>query len=274
MREKNACPSLLADLADALHARWLVVIRAYADESEKKDLGVFTVAGYLFTPDSCDPFEQEWRKALDSCPRPLSEFKMSDCISGRKEFKNWTAEERTNIYRKLSQITGAYALLGISVSVDSESLSRICPSEKPYSLAVSYFVYRVLHHVKKSGPVSYFFDDGREGLDKLDVAFKRLKRNPNKYGKLSLYLDSYTRADSKKIPQLQAADMIAWRAAWESVMHLGRPTASITTFCRDLMINTQMPYSHSVLLTERALRMIYEERSHPPVTCCEGDGPI
>jgi hypothetical protein len=247
MREKNACSSLLAELADIVHARYLVVIRAYADESEKNDLGVFTVAGYCFTPGACGPFERQWRRVLNS--RSLSEFKMSDLIAGRGEFKGWSREARTSLYRQLTKIIYTYAQFGIGQSIDTELLNRLAPKFNPYIIATTLFCIAVMYHVHKGEPVSYILDEGRKGWGMLKSSFDYVMDHPERFENSGFRIQSYFRVNSKDVPQSQAADMLAWRVAWEAVKDLKRPMSSLTDYAWELFATTPTLPSHTNLST-------------------------
>jgi hypothetical protein len=72
----DAPSGYLAELGSIVHARWLVVLRVYLDESEQEQARVFTVAGHVFDPSGARRFEKPWRRAPDSAQLPR--FLMSE----------------------------------------------------------------------------------------------------------------------------------------------------------------------------------------------------
>jgi hypothetical protein len=266
VRVEIAEPSLLAELADITHARWLVVIQAYADESEKNDLGVFTVAGYCFTPGACGPFERQWRKAL--ALRSLSEFKTSDFMAGRGEFKGWSSKDRTYLYKELTKIIYSYAQFGIGQSMDTELLKKLRPKYDPYILITTLFCMSVMNHVHSGEPVSYILDEGRKGWGMLTRAFDHVMNHPEKFPNTKYSIHSYSRVNSKDYPQSQAADMLAWRVAWEAVKDLDRSMASLTEYAWELFAKTPTLPSHTNLVTGSELEKFVQWNYLPELSCC------
>lgn len=275
MREENACSSLLAEMADALHAGCVMLIRAYADESEQQPKGALAVAGYAFTKGQCGPFERQWKNVLASAQKPVSEFKASDFWRCDGEFRGWTDRERSTLYKALTKIINSYALFGVSATLDVRALLDLDSSRrgylkgyKPFTLASALFVQRIMSHIKPTESVAYFFDDGPKntGWGRLKDAFDYLMDRPKRAEEFGIHVEGYGRVDSKDSPQGQAADMLAWRACWEGVADLGR-TTWFSDFAYHLVSTTVSLQTHDILIRESDIRAMTRGEV-PEWDCC------
>lgn len=73
-----------------------MALTAYFDDSrEYRDgWGLHAIAGYLATTEFWDfEFTPRWKQLLDSAPHKISEWKTSDCRSGKAEYRGWSREE-------------------------------------------------------------------------------------------------------------------------------------------------------------------------------------
>src|SRR5207253_3877184 len=104
------------DLLDVLHARQVVVLTAYLDESEQEGARLFAVGGYLFDRAGQRRFEWKWKRALAS--RNLSRFRMSEFENRKGEFADWAEKDRVPFFRRLVDIIRSTALVQISVALD------------------------------------------------------------------------------------------------------------------------------------------------------------
>lgn len=71
----------------------------YFDDS--RDHGMFVAAGYIASATIWERFSDEWAKILDDAPRPLSEFRASDCRHRRGDFSGWSKHETTELTKDL-----------------------------------------------------------------------------------------------------------------------------------------------------------------------------
>lgn len=73
-----------------------MVLTAYFDDSrEYRDgWGLHAIAGYLATTEFWESdFAPRWKQLLDSAPHKISEWKTSDCRSGKGEYRDWARQE-------------------------------------------------------------------------------------------------------------------------------------------------------------------------------------
>lgn len=82
----------------------VVALACYFDESFDQQIHV--VGGYLAEVDLWDRvFVPAWNKALRNAPHPISEFKASDCETGRREFAQpWTEEQRYQLMDEMISV--------------------------------------------------------------------------------------------------------------------------------------------------------------------------
>lgn len=94
------------------------VLAGYFDDS--RDHGMFVVAGYVAPTETWERFSRAWTQVLEDAPRPVSEFKASNCRHRRGEFTGWSKQETTDLTKALvSLITdpGMRGMVGIGDGV-------------------------------------------------------------------------------------------------------------------------------------------------------------
>jgi hypothetical protein len=237
----------LAELGDALHARRFAVLRAYADESDQPRVGIYTVAGFVFSEGRARHFCKLWKSTLDSAG--LDRFHMKDCMAGRKEYKDWTEEFRNDFLSRLVRIIRATALVGVSVSIDLESYNSLSAEEKevisskPYAIGLESFLGHVVVHFGKKEPIAYIFDDGdtTKAKTRILVDWDFMKKRRNEDDRLWLGESTIGWGDSSQIPELQAADMLTWTSAKGYAGHIGRLKYPMSPVLRLLIDGTWTP---------------------------------
>src|SRR5260370_6054418 len=109
------------DLAVAFHARFLVMLESYSDDSLSGPIAeqpnrICVVAGWFGDGAAWRDLERNWQGTTRR--EGLHEFKASDCHGGYGEFKNW-GEDRCLAFRRVlvgllvssSRIVGAATIM-------------------------------------------------------------------------------------------------------------------------------------------------------------------
>jgi hypothetical protein len=89
-RDTDTSRALLSRLLDLLvptkNSKALFLVEAYFDESgTQRDSPIMCVAGYLFSPEQCRKFDEEWAEVLREFELPY--FRMSECAHATRAFR-------------------------------------------------------------------------------------------------------------------------------------------------------------------------------------------
>lgn len=199
-------------------------MEAYFDESGTHNGSpIMCVAGYLFSPQQCRKFDQEWLEVLEEFNLPY--FRMSDCAHATGVFKG-RPQICDPVARRMIGIIKRRAERGMAISV-AENDFREHVHERhrkvtgpAYSWCVRWAFSLVADWIEKhkfEGTVSYFFEAGHPHQN----ITNKLMENwfVHRLGDASRYhYASHTFAS--KVPSdrcplalspLQAADLLAWQ---------------------------------------------------------------
>ena len=125
--------------------------------------------------------------------------------------------------KKLVNIIHQTAKLAINVGVDLEAFDALSPEDQvllgkyPYTLAARWLVGIVHQWNKNAEPVQYFFDrvGPKEGKAEVEEEVDRLKED-------RYYITGCYWANSYRVTELQAADIIVYEYGKEGANNLGR----------------------------------------------------
>ena len=185
----------------------MAMFTAYFDESgTSRDPHALTVAGSISSVRKWLHFERKWREIL--ARNGVTVFHMAECARATGEYKGWSTERRKELIADLTGCMARYVKRGFSVTVhlgDWRAMDqRFELSEKltsPYVYAGRLCVLaarRWIHDSKVEAEVRYVFEDGADDKGKLlDVLSQRDNVKPI--------------FESKEVPGLQLADLIAWK---------------------------------------------------------------
>jgi hypothetical protein len=263
MREENACPSYLADLADILNAGQVAVLAAYVDESRQSEARVFVVAGYVFDPEGVRRFEEQWRRALDSAQ--LSRFHMSDFENRMGPYAAWRDKYRHEYLNHLIDIIKGTTKFSVAVAVDIDSYNRLSTDDKavlngatPYALAFSSFIERIANASGSNDTIAYVLDQAPKGQGKDHILkeYGYFCKHPREAEQLRLRIDSITWNNSTLVPHLQAADILAYEHAKEVAYFLGRSERSVRQSARILVTGPGSPPLYDWMIDDAYLQRL------------------
>jgi hypothetical protein len=242
MREENACPSLLAELAAALRVGWVVVFKAYWDESWRERSGVFSIAGYGFTPANSERFSTRWKRALDGAG--LERFHMKD-FNARKhadppnEYSTWSDNDAFKFYRELTKIIRATASFHVAICVSLDDLKSLSEGDKEvmkdmteWTIGAEWFKEGVEYFLGRNEPVAYIYDAVPKGKGQTRTVkeFMHALKVSGDIAKGS----TLAPGSSLVHPELQAADILAHENAREYERLRYRPHDKMRTEFRKI----------------------------------------
>lgn len=216
----------IADRAFDLKVGVVAAVRftGYCDESFDDNL--FCMAGVIGPAHHWGPFEDAWATVLRD--EGLTEFKASDCVNRRGEFKDWTnPQDRSRVQERLVNIIlGSPYLpfpMGIWVGIDKDAFTEtLAPTirktaersyDEPYLLAFTHLTARMVETqrtanamVGASDRLGLIFDKQDEFAGRVLEMVKTIETTAE-FPFRGIAFD-----DSRRHAGLQAADMLAYEA--------------------------------------------------------------
>ncbi len=107
------------------------MLKAFCDESsDGRSERIYVVAGYFGDEEQLKRLDTDWKARLSESN--LSEFHMSDCEAGRKEYPSLHRNERAVLQRDLISIISNSGVVGVSVALDIRAYNDLLPELKPF----------------------------------------------------------------------------------------------------------------------------------------------
>jgi len=198
------------------------MLAAYFDDSGTHGGDIVVVAGVFGYVNQIDYLSELWRKQLASpCPGklPLSEFHMAECQSSHGEFAGWKRHETDFLVHELGTALIKSGIYGFGCALARKEYDELMIGDlrKAHGDAETFCLInafvKVLRLSAQHTPDSHIlimFDNRpqkRVDLEKIYAIYKdsnglRLRDAPS--------IEVLAFGSSKKIPALQAADMVAW----------------------------------------------------------------
>lgn len=215
----------------------VAVLQAYFDESynhrtvqAQDDPLVYTVACWLAPVRAWQRFGQQWDKILKDVG--IEHFHMKDYESRKGEYASWSNDKRIKTLNRLHQTIRRNIIYGCSFSADKEAydevmtpeIARAFATKTVYGNAVFSCMDQVslwCHQNNIQGSIHYIFAQLTKQGGDLDRIFGRALKNPEVKGKLRLE-STWSKGFAKDVPQLQAADILAYEINKRAVNMYGR----------------------------------------------------
>jgi hypothetical protein len=150
----------------------VAVIRAYIDASERKEMGLFSVAGFLFDSGRVRGFRKEWNRTFGG-----SRFSWADLIARSKPFDHLRGREHDDEHAELVR-TGVRlvrdnCLSGTTVSIWTQDIENFSPRYiKGFSQAYSICTHmcawglgKLAKQHRLKGGIAYVLEAGDEYAD-------------------------------------------------------------------------------------------------------------
>jgi len=195
-----------------------VLLQAFIDDSasEKGDKRLF-MAGYLNRSDTWQLFAEAWDEELRS-PPGIAYLRMVEANALRGEFKGWTKEARDQKLSGLARVINHFKPVSFQFTVNRDEHFRVLTPVSPRGLGSPHFIccFSVMSGVaryvagnKANAQIEYIFDEQDGVSADMPLLFhEMIRRIPHKARKLIGGVPAFR--DDKLVPQLQAADMLAW----------------------------------------------------------------
>ena len=182
---------------------------------------VFCVAGYMAPLREWDKLERPWRAALKE--ESLNEFKAADCEHQREEFAGRSLDDCQRIWERFVQLIHSVKLFACATVVDRDAwkdlnalfVGRLGPAginkySKPYYPAFLWTVGGFATQIIGLAPeelITFTFDRDKEYKGKAKYLYDLVLRQDFP---ISSRLGPCVFEDSRSLPALQAADMLAY----------------------------------------------------------------
>lgn len=195
----------------------MLMMKSYIDDSGKGQQPVFVLAGYIASAEKWALFSERWKETLGNKPS-LKYFKMKEAANLKKQFANWTEDERNKRLKELVKIIKEYASLGIQCVVNHNDYNDVIKNRiaKPLNDPYWFSFYNIIialyrHHIDNpfTTKIDWVFDEQFKQSDQVQASwsgFIKFIPDPVK----SILGSRPIHQNDKLIMPLQAADMIAW----------------------------------------------------------------
>lgn len=187
---------------------------------------VVALAGFVGSEETWIEVDNRWRGILDNAkwPSRLSEFHMYDCVHGDAEFLDgrWNFAERLMLYGELKSLLSSSRLIPVGASIISACLDRISENDlkvlaaenvrlgTPLDVVFHALVQQLIAvtlTIDRSETIGIVFDNATKARE---ATFSEMCDHYMNEFYLGSAFTGYGFADSKKIPPIQAADLIAY----------------------------------------------------------------
>jgi hypothetical protein len=194
----------------------LAVLIAYLDESGDVDTPLLTIAGYLSNEHKWKRFEREWRKCLKEYG--VSYLHMREFTQSRNEFKDWPESKRRAFVKQITWIIKSAVMFRVGIVVPCayyrDTVGKVEPQNTqltPFWCCFVSCISAILVYCKNNGirdDLALAFDENNQPSRHAAGYYASLKELPDIENRHQLV--SLTFADDKKVPPLQAADLLAY----------------------------------------------------------------
>lgn len=214
------------------------MLTAYFDESYNQRTAknpntplFYTVACWLSTVEQWKKFGKKWTAILHGVG--IQNFHMKDYESRQKEYKDWPNAKRIKVLQQLHSAIKQHKVYGCSITVNCNAYDVQVKPLLMYRkhLGMSYYGFCVQRCImemnewcdKKQypGPIQYMFAELQKQAGALDRIFVEQLRDQELKGKYRLS-GTWTKALAACVPQLQAADIIAYEANKWAVEYMNK----------------------------------------------------
>lgn len=253
----------------------VAMLTAYFDESwnhrtdkNQNDPLIYTVACWLSPVEQWKKFSKKWKSALRSAG--IEDFHMKEYESRLGEYAEWPDLKRVGVLKRLHRIIKDHTIYGCSFSIDRTAFDElITPDWKRAFATKSYYGFTVfaclnelsercdqkgyderIHHV--------FAHMKGQGSD-LDAIFNYLLKRPRLRDALRLS-GTWTKGFARDIPQLQAADIVAYEINKHISNIFGGGTREIRKSLFNLHLDTRGVFKASYFGREEIAGMMSDFR--------------
>ena len=197
--------------------RWLLMMRAYVDDSGNGQPPVFLLAGFVAHGEQWEQFSGQWQEVLDGPPK-LEYFKMREAARLEGQFKNWTEGDRDSRLWEFLTVIRRNVKLCVKWIVPDDAYDSVIKGRVARGMDNPYFLsfygimiglpqYQEQHSLDE--PVDFIFDEQMEKSTLVQNGYDSFVKFAPDSVKRLLGGRPIHRDDKQLLP-LQAADLVAW----------------------------------------------------------------
>ncbi len=248
------------------------MFRAYFDETSD-DVNAFPMAGWLADVTEWEKFAPAWTIELEAAPS-IKYFKHNEAFGLKGEFAGWPEAKRDEKILSLAEVIAGHDVAGIIGAISlpqfntlfahsilpKRALRDIITFTEPYHFASQTIIagtlgFQTMEAKNLTDQVDFVFDEGVSFLtDSVKIFPQTLSNLP---AEAHAIMGTVSTADDKRVPELQAADLLAGQALKK--LRDGEESAVHTTLGRRkiLPFNCLPQYPDSIPRTVSMLNMAW-----------------
>jgi hypothetical protein len=192
---------------------WIVVLRAFMDESGTHDNSPVVVVGlYVGKP----KVWVEWTKDWNRNKKPIKVYHAVDCHNRDREFKGWERPKRDAFVAKMLPVLGRHPIVGIVVGIHMVAFRAAMESHPelremfgtPYTACFQWAVQTLISMLEEKGDNQRiaFFHESNDYEEEANAAFSYLKAQKV----LNNRIMTLTFGGKDDFVPLQAADVLSY----------------------------------------------------------------
>lgn len=197
----------------------------YFDESysHPPEPRVYTIGGYLSTDVQWKKFQKEWRKILDSENVPY--FHMADFQACKPPYGAWSKDKRANFLASLHAVIHKRTLMSFVTTANVMDFEALTTEQKkklvhPHIFAAKNCMKAVgfwaAGNIINHPLITYVFEEGSDHDNEVKkLLYEELPDEDRRFFRMASL-----RHVKKKMPPLQAADVVAYEAMKEVTRRL------------------------------------------------------
>lgn len=191
----------------------VIVLKVAMDESGvHDDSPVLTVGAYVARPGQWRDWTQRW----NATKRPIKVYHATDAANLKREFKNWTADERDDLAKRLLPVIAEANIPGVVVGIHMDEFRKAMAGRDdlrtmfgtPYAACFQWVVQIIMNfaHGAMSTERIAFVHEVNDYRHEALESFAWVKEHGNPLGTII----GLQFADKKDYVPLQAADILAY----------------------------------------------------------------
>lgn len=193
---------------------------AYFDESERKAVGIFTVAGCLFDRVQALRFKKRWDKLWE----PWGGCHMKDFVPRHGPYQGISNEDHDRLIKRSVTLLTKYVEQAVAVTCESETVEAILQAKgllnlsdgflSPYGVCASFAIggamnfWRERANRSDDDRVFYILEAGHKNQAEVDRFLQAIKNNP--FAKSDYAYKGHVFLEKEEQTLLQSADFFAW----------------------------------------------------------------
>jgi hypothetical protein len=252
----------------------VTVLHAYFDESYNHrternpyDPLLYTVACWLAPVSQWKKFEKQWGSALRSVA--LEDFHMKEYEGRRGDYEGWPNIRRVNFLKRLHRIIKDHVIFGCSYTLDRSAFDALVDenwksafgTKSCYGFAVFSCLDELSRWCDRNGyedeKIHHVFAHMQKQGSDLDAIFNALLKEPALKQSVKL-TGMWSKGLAKDVPQLQAADILAYEINKQAINTFGTGTREIRKSLQNLHLYSRGKFHAGYYGREQLAQMMVD----------------